>query len=93
MIAVDANRGAISRMGCGVGVRKNLVDCVPWQYGENVAPGMIVGVGVGVWLSGIALGIGDAQPTRSRRTQIVKHIFPVILITRGEKLWCRWMTV
>ena len=83
MIDVDSKIGPVSRVDWGVEVGKKLVTCVPRQCGENVAPGMNVGVGVGVRFSAIALGEGDVQLARRSITLVNKNNFTFILINPG----------
>jgi ribosomal protein L27 len=83
MIDVDSKIGPVSRVGWGVEVGKKLVTCVPRQRGENVAPGMNVGVGVGVRFNTIALGEGDVQLARRSMTLVNKKNLTFILINPG----------
>jgi hypothetical protein len=83
MIDVDSKIGPMSRVGWGVEVGKKLLTCVPRQCGENVAPGMNVGVGVRVWYSAIDLGEGDVQLARTSMTLVNKNNFTFIIINPG----------
>jgi hypothetical protein len=83
MIDVDSKIGPVSRVGWGVVVGKKLVTCVPRHCGENVAPGMNVGVGVGVKFSTIALGEGDVQLARRSMPLVNNNNFTFILFNPG----------
>jgi hypothetical protein len=83
MIDVDSKIGPVSRVGWGIEVGKKLVTCVPRQCGENVAPGMSVGVGVGVRSGATALGEDDMQLARRSMTLENKNNFSFIIINPG----------